>query len=193
MECAVRPARSGSETWVRCESRKGGTPYSSVRTRWVFRRAEGAAHSHSPRHGIGWPGEDVEVAREHGRSARGSGVDLGEAETSDDRSGARAADRSWHPGSLQHLPFAQGVQSARDGGARRGAVSDGWLWLHRLQEGSARIDGKGARPHSGAREGDRGESKEDEKRSRRRGRARSIRGREDDERSEEENGARLDV
>ena len=54
---------------------------------------------------------------------------------------ARAADRSGNAGSLQHLPPAQGIQSARDGGSRRRAVPHRRVGLHRLQESAARVDG----------------------------------------------------
>ena len=40
-----------------------------------------------------------------------------------------------HAGGVQHLPPAQGVQPAGDGGARRGTVQDGRVGVHRLQEG----------------------------------------------------------
>ena len=50
-------------------------------------------------------------------------------------------DRSGDARSLQHLSPAQGVQPARDSGARRGAVPHGGVGLHRLQEGAPRVDG----------------------------------------------------
>ncbi len=55
-----------------------------IARKWNFPRAEGAAHSCAPHHGTRRTGKDVQVPREHGGSARGSGVDLGKTEARGD-------------------------------------------------------------------------------------------------------------